>query len=39
MSVKLTSDPNVEMSHEFGWRENGVEVPGHAMQLNGSVPR
>ena len=27
------------MGLECGWRENRIEAPGHAMQLNGSPPR
>ena len=34
MGVKLTSGPNVEMSLEFGRRENGMESPEYAMQFN-----
>ena len=36
MGVELTSGPNVEMSLEFGRRENGIEAPEHTIHLNGS---
>ena len=39
MGVKLAFGPNVEMSLEFDRRENGIEAPGHAMPLNGSLRR
>ena len=37
LGVRLTSGPNVDMGLEFGRRENGQELPEHAMELNGSV--
>ena len=37
MGVKLTSGPNVEMGLEFERRENGLQAPEHAIQLNGSL--
>ena len=39
MGVKPASGPSVEMSPEFGRRENWIEAPEHAMRLNGSPRR
>ena len=34
MGFRLRSGPNVEMGLELGRRENGLDAPEHAIQLN-----
>ena len=35
MGFRLTSGPNLEMGLELDRRENGRDVPEHAIQING----